>query len=230
MRWVIRGSTSCTSVSVPCANCPVWTAGPAKSLRSSHQDGRFYLHDRHPMAWSLTDDRLCLEHTYFEEIESHVEDSEATYTDADRPLVNQRTYEWNHSIGETATAMIRPGLRLEWLQEHDWTVWPRFPWLIASSDGSGRRRPNCRGSPSPSAFSPAGPLPGDGRRGVLPGRPSWRRGTSPARQPGLDPRYPVAWTGRPARRAASSKNSRSRGSSLAGTSKLNAPFEMIPSL
>jgi hypothetical protein len=88
------------------------------------------------MAWSLTDDRPCLEHTDFEEIESHVENSEATYTDADRPLVNQRTYEWNHSIGETVTALIRPALRLEWLQEHDWTVWPHFPWLIASSDGS----------------------------------------------------------------------------------------------
>jgi len=92
--------------------------------------GRFYLHDGHPLAWALADDEPALQHTYFEQAEPFVDDSEQTYTDADRPLTHVRSYEWNHSLGETVTALIRHGLRIDSLTEHDWTVWPRFPWLV----------------------------------------------------------------------------------------------------
>ncbi|MGO9877086.1 MAG: hypothetical protein ACLPVY_25190 [Acidimicrobiia bacterium] len=34
------------------------------------------------------------------------------------------------------TSLIRHGLRLEWLVEHDWTVRQRFPWLIPNADGN----------------------------------------------------------------------------------------------
>jgi SAM-dependent methyltransferase len=97
--------------------------------------GRFYLHDGHPLAQALADDEACLSHSYFEESEPYVENSGATYTDADSPIVHTQTYEWNHGIGETVTALIRYGLRLEWLVEHDWTVWPRFPWLVRDDQG-----------------------------------------------------------------------------------------------
>lgn len=103
--------------------------------------GRFYLHDGHPLAWALADDEARLAHSYFEETEPHAEDSPETYTDADRPLANQRTYEWNHGIGETVTALLRHGLRLDWLVEHDWTVWPRFPWLVRGDEGHWRTPP-----------------------------------------------------------------------------------------
>jgi SAM-dependent methyltransferase len=97
--------------------------------------GRFYLHDAHPVAWALADDELRFEHTYFEELEPFTVETDATYTDADRPLRAKRIYEWNHSIGEIVTALIRHGLRLEWLVEHDWTAWPRFPWLARDEHG-----------------------------------------------------------------------------------------------
>jgi SAM-dependent methyltransferase len=98
--------------------------------------GRFYMHDGHPLAWALADDGLAIEHTYFERAEPFVNDSAQTYTDADRPLANRRTYEWNHGLGETVTALLHHGLRLEWLAEHDWTVWPRFPWLVRDAAGT----------------------------------------------------------------------------------------------
>jgi SAM-dependent methyltransferase len=96
--------------------------------------GRFLIHDVHPVAWALADDSLAIEHTYFEEAEPFTEDSPDTYTDAERPLVQQRSYEWNHGIGEIVTALIAHGLRLEWLEEYDWTVWPRFPWLVEKGE------------------------------------------------------------------------------------------------
>lgn len=92
--------------------------------------GRFYLHDVHPLAWALADDEPSLLHTYFEETDPFVDDSDETYTDSERPLTHTRSYEWNHSLGETVTALIRQGLRIDSLTEHDWTVWPRFPWLV----------------------------------------------------------------------------------------------------
>ncbi|MGD0944984.1 MAG: class I SAM-dependent methyltransferase [Acidimicrobiales bacterium] len=91
---------------------------------------RFYLHDGHPFADALADDGLVVENDYFEEAEPYVDDSEDTYTDSDRPLVNRRNYSWNHGIGETVTALIRHGLRLEWVVEHDWTSWRRFSFLV----------------------------------------------------------------------------------------------------
>lgn len=97
--------------------------------------GRFYLHDGHPLTMALADDRLAFEYPYFEEAEPYIDDSDVTYTDATRGIVNRRTYQWSHSIGETVTALIRHGLRLEWLAEHDWTVFRRFPWLVPGDEG-----------------------------------------------------------------------------------------------
>ncbi len=97
--------------------------------------GRFYIHDVHPVGWALSDDTLALAESYFEEREPNASDSDETYTDAERPLTNTKSYEWNHGIGEIVTALIAHGLRLEWLAEHDWTVWPRFPWLVPTDDG-----------------------------------------------------------------------------------------------
>jgi len=98
--------------------------------------GRLYLHDGHPLAWALADDGVAVQHAYFEDSEPFVDDADHSYTDGDVPIEHRRSYEWNHSIGETVTALIRHGLRLEWLVEHDWTVWQRFPWLIPNSDGN----------------------------------------------------------------------------------------------
>jgi SAM-dependent methyltransferase len=92
--------------------------------------GRFYHHDAHPVAWALADDEMRFAHTYFEEPEPFTIETGETYTDANRPLRAKRIYEWNHGIGEIVTALIRHGLSLDWLAEHDWTSWRRFPFLV----------------------------------------------------------------------------------------------------
>jgi SAM-dependent methyltransferase len=99
--------------------------------------GRFYLHDGHPLAWALAEDRPEVVRSYYEEPEPLADDSGYTYTDAQTaPMANRHQYEWNHGIGETLSALVRHGLRLEWLVEHDWTVWPHFPWLVEKADGT----------------------------------------------------------------------------------------------
>ena len=69
--------------------------------------GRFYLHEQHPVEWALADDEATFAHAYFEESSPYVDESESTYTDGVRPLINRRSYQWNHGIGETVTALIR---------------------------------------------------------------------------------------------------------------------------
>jgi phthiocerol/phenolphthiocerol synthesis type-I polyketide synthase E len=97
--------------------------------------GRLYLHDGHPLAWSLAYDSLTLMHSYFEEAEPYVDDSETTYTDGDVVLSNTRTYEWNHGIGEVVGALVERGMRIDRLTEHDWTVYQQFPWLVETAPG-----------------------------------------------------------------------------------------------
>lgn len=97
--------------------------------------GRVYVHDAHPLAWALADDELVVEHTYFEEGQPFVDDSPRTYTDAEVEISSRRSYEWNHSLGEIVSALIARGLRIDALEELDWTVWRRYPWLDVSPDG-----------------------------------------------------------------------------------------------
>lgn len=98
--------------------------------------GRFYMHEQHPLAWALADDDVRIEHSYFEEAEPFVDDSGDTYTDpGNEVLINTRTYEWNHGIGELVTSLLDRGLQLDSLVEHDWTVWARWPWLTSNGEG-----------------------------------------------------------------------------------------------
>ncbi len=109
-----------------------WALQVAGLLRPG---GRLYLHDSHPLAWALSDDGPVIEHGYFETAAPFVDDSDSTYTDASRPLVNRRSYEWNHGVGETVSALIDHGLRIDRLEEHNWDVHQRFPWLVEQRAG-----------------------------------------------------------------------------------------------
>jgi SAM-dependent methyltransferase len=92
--------------------------------------GRLYLHDGHPLSTALADETLEIERTYFEEDEPFVFDEAATYTDSDTAVTHTRTYEWNHSLGEIVGALLAHGLVLDRLDEHPWTVYRRYPWLV----------------------------------------------------------------------------------------------------
>jgi SAM-dependent methyltransferase len=105
--------------------------------------GVCYVHDGHPLAWAFADDDARIEHTYFEEPDPYVDDSGETYTDGVTEPI-PRSYEWNHGIGETVTALIRHGLRLDWLVEHDWTAYSRFSWLLEQP-----AEPTAVGGPKP---------------------------------------------------------------------------------
>ena len=96
----------------------LWAEAVAACMRPG---GLFHLHDVHPTVQALGDDwhpdgpRLA--YPYFETPGPDAFDSEASYAGTAR-LTHTRSYQWNHGLGETVTALIDAGLRVRFLREH----------------------------------------------------------------------------------------------------------------
>lgn len=95
--------------------------------------GWLYIREGHPMLQALadtTDGTLQVGYPYFETTDPMVFDDTETYTDGDDTLTNTRTYEWNHGLGEVVMALLRRGLVLKTLDEHDGLDWRMFPHMV----------------------------------------------------------------------------------------------------
>jgi SAM-dependent methyltransferase len=101
--------------------------------------GRLVIRDGHPVLNALDDERdddlLVLRHPYFEVAGPLRWDEDSTYTDAERPLVETTTYEWNHSIGELLTAVLDAGLVIDAFREHRELEWPHTDRFVPLGDG-----------------------------------------------------------------------------------------------
>ncbi|MFE7564404.1 class I SAM-dependent methyltransferase [Kitasatospora sp. NPDC057500] len=91
--------------------------------------GFLYLAEFHPFGDTLAEDGRTVEYDYFQ-AEGTVWNEAGTYTDGEMAAtVPARTVEWQHGIGEVVSALVAAGLRIEFLHEHDFTVFARFPVL-----------------------------------------------------------------------------------------------------
>lgn len=106
-----------------------WAAVAAGLVRPG---GFLYLAEFHPFTTVFGDDGLTVEHDYFHKEEPDVWDEPGTYADFDAETVNNVTYEWNHTLSDVVTALIDAGLVLQFLHEHDYTLFPRWPILEKS--------------------------------------------------------------------------------------------------
>lgn len=95
--------------------------------------GFLYLAEFHPFADVLAEDGRTVELDYFHR-EPTVWDEPGTYTDADTKTSANVTVEWQHGIGDVVSALIAAGLRLEFLHEHDHSLFARFP-ILDHDDG-----------------------------------------------------------------------------------------------
>ncbi|MEW1655937.1 methyltransferase domain-containing protein [Streptomyces sp. NPDC093707] len=97
--------------------------------------GFFYLSEFHPLGDVLdekTGSRVA--HDYFRS-EAWDEEAPGSYTDFGAPTVHNRSVEWQHSLGEVISAVAGAGLRVEFLHEHDMTLFQRFDVLRRGEDG-----------------------------------------------------------------------------------------------
>ncbi len=118
-----------------------WAVVVATLLRPG---GRLFIREGHPMLWAVDDRRgdgqLVIDYPYFE-IAGTVFVSPKTYVDHDGDIASPQTLEFNHGLGEIVTALLRAGLQITALEEHDSVPWPAVPDLMApGADGEYRLR------------------------------------------------------------------------------------------
>jgi SAM-dependent methyltransferase len=95
--------------------------------------GFFYLSEFHPITWVLGDD-MSIERDYFDR-GPHGFDYPGTYADEQAETVNNRTEEYQHTLGDVVSAVIAAGLTIEFLHEHDYTLFGAWPVLERQEEG-----------------------------------------------------------------------------------------------
>ncbi|MFH9249193.1 class I SAM-dependent methyltransferase [Streptomyces lydicus] len=97
--------------------------------------GFLYLAEFHPLCDALDDETGSrIVHDYFSR-DAWVDEVPGSYTDFGAQTVNNRSVEWQHPIGEVVSALAAAGLHLEFLHEHDMTMFQRFGALRRADDG-----------------------------------------------------------------------------------------------
>jgi SAM-dependent methyltransferase len=99
--------------------------------------GRFYLAEFHPFTKVFGYPELTLTDSYFERGPRH-SDEPGTYADLDAETTQNRAVEWEHTLGDVVSAIAGAGLRIEFLHEHDYTLFPRWPCLERVAGGTYR--------------------------------------------------------------------------------------------
>ncbi|MER6817768.1 hypothetical protein ABT299_51690 [Spirillospora sp. NPDC000708] len=93
----------------------------------------------HPFANILDEaDGTTVAYDYFD-TSPQVWDEPGTYTDGDQDTRNTRSVQFHHGIGEVVSALAAAGLRVDFLHEHDHTLFRRFTSL--ERDGAIYRLP-----------------------------------------------------------------------------------------
>ncbi|MFC4335761.1 class I SAM-dependent methyltransferase [Salininema proteolyticum] len=102
------------------------------------EGGFLYVAEFHPVTWTLWPSGNRIERDYFDG-EAMVEDEPGTYTDGDAEIENTTTVEFQHTMGDVISAVAATGLRLEFLHEHDFTLFQAMDNV--EPDGKGLYRP-----------------------------------------------------------------------------------------
>ncbi|MGF0171199.1 class I SAM-dependent methyltransferase [Streptomyces sp. Marseille-Q5077] len=88
--------------------------------------GFLYLAEFHPITEVLDDETGSrIVRDYFDR-DAQVYDIPGTYGSDSTDTVSNRSVEWQHPIGEVVTALAAAGLRIEFLREHDVSLFRRF--------------------------------------------------------------------------------------------------------
>jgi SAM-dependent methyltransferase len=124
-----------------------WAGTVAGLLRPG---GRLFLREGHPLLWALDESvtaQLVVGYPYFEQRDALMFEEEGTYVETDVAFTANRTYVWNHGLGETVTALLEAGMELTALEEHDSVPWEALPGQMVHDDrddewrlASGRER------------------------------------------------------------------------------------------
>lgn len=96
--------------------------------------GVLYVVEIHPFLWPFADsDEPEVLYPYFGDVES--DDAFGSYTDRQLETAHNHVFEHNWGIGSVVTAVIRAGLTIELVGEHEMGVEQKWPWMVRGDDG-----------------------------------------------------------------------------------------------
>lgn len=99
--------------------------------------GRLYFADTHPAIGPLEEEKGMLQPRYdwrsLRERPEHFE-SATTYTGDETRLSATRTYEWMRGVSDVVGALLRAGMRLDWLHEHELLPYRHFPMMVDAGE------------------------------------------------------------------------------------------------
>lgn len=106
-----------------------WASVIARHLAS---DGLAYVAEIHPAASAMLDEpgttEMVVGYPYWTRGEPLRFEEQGTYADFDADI-RLPEYVWSHGLDDVVNALIGAGLRLAFLREHPFTVYPQFPYL-----------------------------------------------------------------------------------------------------
>jgi len=104
---------------------PRWAGVVASLLKPG---GFLYLSEFHPFTEVFAYEDLSVKYDYFL-TGPMVDENEGTYADETATTEHNLSYQWMHPLGDVVTSLIDAGLRIEFLHEHDFTLYRRWPFL-----------------------------------------------------------------------------------------------------
>ncbi|WFB08254.1 class I SAM-dependent methyltransferase [Streptomyces sp. LX-29] len=97
--------------------------------------GFLYLAEFHPLTDALDEETGSrVTYDYFSR-EPWIEESATGYVDSAGMSGTHRSVEWQHPLGDVVSALAAAGLRIDFLHEHDMTLFARFDALRRDADG-----------------------------------------------------------------------------------------------
>jgi len=108
-----------------------WAAIIARYLKPG---GVFFMVEFHPLMTMLDDTGERWAYPYFHSPEPMEFETKGSYADPDA-VFGHVSYEWAHGLGEVVTALIRAGLKLDYLHEFPYCNQKFLPFMEESSPG-----------------------------------------------------------------------------------------------
>ncbi len=98
--------------------------------------GRFVFAEFHPLTYALSPNFKEWRYSYFNAGPA-IEKELGTYADPSAPI-ESTTYTWNHSMSEIVNALLKVGLRIDWLNEYNYSPYNCFEDLQEEEPGKWR--------------------------------------------------------------------------------------------
>jgi SAM-dependent methyltransferase len=97
--------------------------------------GTFYMAEFHPVHAIFGDDDLVVRHPYFHDPAEPLHWADGgSYADLEAATTHDESYEWTHGLGAVVSSLVDAGLVVEHLHEFDYTLFPRWPFLVQDGD------------------------------------------------------------------------------------------------